>query len=447
MAKNHYIKNDLSATGLLIIIAILTYAMTLGLNIFLANYMSIRLYGEYNLTFRIMLIASSLVLLGTANSAKKFFSLYQSQQDQQTLYRYVAWNFRLLIKSSLLFLSFVVAIFVGLYLLNIFDAYKDHYLLIAYGLFATPLYAINLLFVNYIASKNSPILATFLKNAFVNIILLLLFFIAASLGNVNKIDEHIVLATWLIGFLLLTIISIAIIGFKIPYFLSHSVKHLIASQRDEKEKVWLKTSLTMIMANLFFFFTMAVDLLSIKIIRPHPHSLAFYSAALTISAFIWSIPLITYNLVKPRIAVLIQQENGQQQLQQTLNTIFNASLTMAIITGIVIMALSHYLLLAFGKSYNQADVSIALLLLVIAACINIIGTAAMSVLIYSDYEGLALKLTSIELVLIVSLTLLFTYLFGIVGTAMATLINSVVKSLISTTMVRKKLALKSIGIF
>src|SRR3990167_8459949 len=395
---------------ILLLIGIFGYLFKFLFNMFLARHLGSVLYGDFSVAFRIFRVASVFMVFGTNSSAKRFFSKYIKTNQSTTASQYLIWNLRIILISSFAFLIllflFTMIIFV-LHIVHIHDIKKFH--LAIYMLWIAPIGAISSLLTSYLLCNNNIYWSAFFKTIgkyMIGFFLLMptIFFMGKTLNN-NTL--------WL---LILSIFIILVIAEWILILTKMSTLF-----KTSIEKLFQKSS--------------------VAIQEKKEDVVGFYGAALTISGVLWVTKQSVFQFVSPQISTFIDSRAGKNKLQSLVNKtqLFNLFINL-IITACIIFYTTP-ILQSFGPDFLQTKITLWILLG--AGMIATINTAAPKLLAYSGFEKYLIYSGVVEFLVMLIFGCIFIYIWSINGAALATLLSLLIRLIITSVIVQKKLKLKS----
>jgi O-antigen/teichoic acid export membrane protein len=432
-------KNALVTLG----ITLAGYAVRFGVNLFLARTFSPELYGNYSLAVKLLLLISTISLLGTNNSIFRFFSLYLRANDKTKAFTFLQWNLHFISRAFVSCVILSVLLFstlISLHLLGIKSIQTYH--VVVYMLLITPVAGMATLFYSYLIGVQYNRIATLLRNLMAYIIEFCAFMGALYLLNMTANNVMIagVLCT---SFAILVILFICLLRANLGKNFTRSLLNFW-HKPQQPDPSWQKTSLNLAFSNIMFLITATTDLVIIDILISNKTMVGYYAAALTISMLLFYLPGSIFQTVRPLISSLIKTPEGKQQLVKKLR---NAnyllfSLLIPLATGMIIFGKS--LLIYFGPAYIVAYP--ALVLCVITMVVICSAFASIVLLTNAGNVRHLLYINLTEVLLLISSGLLLTWRFGIVGMAAASLLAALVKAGLYLYLSQKTLGIKSLGI-
>src|SRR3990167_181375 len=428
---------------ILLLIGIFGYLFKFLFNMFLARHLGSVLYGDFSVAFRIFRVASVFMVFGTNSSAKRFFSKYIKTNQSTTASQYLIWNLRIILISSFAFLIllflFTMIIFV-LHIVHIHDIKKFH--LAIYMLWIAPIGAISSLLTSYLLCNNNIYWSAFFKTIgkyMIGFFLLMptIFFMGKTLNN-NTL--------WLLIlsiFIILVIAEWILILTKMSTLFKTSIEKLFqkSSVAIQEKKEWLSVSSHLILNQFIFLIIQALGIVLLEIIDKREDVVGFYGAALTISGVLWVTKQSVFQFVSPQISTFIDSRAGKNKLQSLVNKtqLFNLFINL-IITACIIFYTTP-ILQSFGPDFLQTKITLWILLG--AGMIATINTAAPKLLAYSGFEKYLIYSGVVEFLVMLIFGCIFIYIWSINGAALATLLSLLIRLIITSVIVQKKLKLKS----
>ncbi|MDP1614340.1 MAG: hypothetical protein Q8L68_00935 [Methylococcales bacterium] len=423
-----------------VLLAFLGYAAKYALNIVLAHHLSSRLLGDFNIALRTLGLLTAFALMGTHTASKRFVSHYLHHHRNDMLEDYIAWNFRFIRISFTVCVVVAITAYLVMHALHIWHIkdIRDYHLAI-YMLWVAPLAALWTLLSSYLLCANYPILSQIFQNT-KNILYIVLFFFLVLWLKIAVDRDSLFL---LIGtsILLLCIVELGVIIKKTPFLFTIIRRACLLKKPRRVHPDWMRVSFRLICSGLIFVVICAIDLILVKLIVPAENAAGLYAVALTIASFVFVIPQNLFTLIKTKMSRLMMTKSGQKRLGRELRTLNRFSLATILLFGGVIFLFSKALLLHFGGIYLEAES--VLLILVFGFMVGAYAHAATAVLAYGGYETLLLRVSIIELTVFMILGIVLTYCFGIIGTALATTLTMVLKTVLFNSVVYRAAQIKA----
>lgn len=427
----------------LIFISIVGYFSAYLFNLVLAHYLTPVRLGECNLAIRTLDILASLTLLGTNISSRRFLSRFLTRYDEQALQAYIKWNIQLLTASFIICLALAFTSYFVMHALHIWHI-KDikTYHMAIYMLWVAPLAALFLLLNSYLLCADYVIMSNLLQN--LKIIFYILFFLIITLFAAPNFHALSVSSIFFMSFFVLVFIEFKFITRYTPALFNVIIQAVFYNQQVENPKDWLTVSLRMVMNNLLYLFLVTIDLILVQFISPNKASVGLYAVALTIVSAIMIIPKNIQGALKAHISVLLEGRQGHAQLQKKINLLNRYTLGIILLISGVILMFSNQLLSHFGHIYLQAEQT--LVILTVAYMIAGFSQSATTLITYSGQEKLLLKISILEIIVLIVSGIIMTYLYDITGTAIATLLAMLFKACIFHTQAYRKVGIITFAI-
>jgi O-antigen/teichoic acid export membrane protein len=132
-----------------------------------------------------------------------------------------------------------------------------------------------------------------------------------------------------------------------------------------------------------------------------------------------------------------------QDLQRMVRIVMAASalVTLPVLLGLVFFG--HYILRLYGPTFDAAY-PVLMVLAAASAWVSLVGSLAGFLLTMTDYQREAARIIGLSAALNLVLTLILTPMFGMMGTATATLIATVSRGLGLAIFIRRRMGLRLI---
>lgn len=423
-----------------VLLAVVGYAAKYALNILLAHHLSSRLLGDFNIALRALGLLTSFALMGTHTASKRFVSHYLQHHRKDMLEDYIIWNFRLIRITFVLCVVVAISSYLVMHALHIWHIkdIRDYHLAI-YMLWVAPLAALWTLLSSYLLCANYPILYQIFQNT-KNILYIVLFSFLVIWLKI-ALDRDLLFLLIGTSILLLCILELVVIIKKTP-FLFTLIRRACSMKKPRRvHPDWMRVSFRLICSGLIFVLICAMDLIMVKLIVPADNAAGLYVVALTIASFVFVIPQNLFTLIKTKMSRLMMTKSGHRRIERELRTLNRFSLMTILLFGGGILCFSKALLLHFGGIYLEAET--ALLILVFGFMIGAYAHAATAVLAYGGYEKILLRVSIIEFTVFIILGIVLTYCFGIIGTAIATMLTMVLKTVLFNSAVYRAVQIKA----
>lgn len=412
----------------LMLVALFGYISRYIFNAVLSHYLQPSLFGDFNIAVRVLGILTSFALLGTNYSTKRFFSRYLHRHDENGLQNYIQWNLNIIRLPFILCVVVALAAYIIMRELHVWHL-KDiqTYHLAIYMFWVAPVAALLSLLSTYLLCAEHPIFYKLMTNM-VYFIATFIFLIIVYTFDIS-FNGYWLVSVLFLSFTGLVFVTILFIIKKTPYlFQSFSIAmHSKALKFVHPD--WKVVSMRMAANGLISLIIFSIDLIILELISPIEDSVGLYAAALTISTFLIVIPQNLYAMLSIQVHELCSTLEGRKKLEESIMRLNRNSMVITIFFGVAMLMGSKTLLLHFGSIYLQAE-SI-LKILIVGFIVNAFGQAPVTVLSYGGHEKWMVRISTIELLTLLILCSLLTYFFGIVGTATATSLTLISKTLLS----------------
>jgi O-antigen/teichoic acid export membrane protein len=409
-------------------ISIFGYLSEYGFNVILTHYLNKVQYGDINIALRILTILSTLALLGTHASSKRFMSQYLHFDQKKKLRSYIHWNMRTIKTSFTICIMVAIVSYTVMHLLHIWHIKNiKTYHLAFYMLWLAPLASILNLLNSYISSAKHPIVSSFFINA-ISLSYGVFFIIIVLLFNIKPNTPLVLLGIITLGLLFLIILNLCFIQIKIPQLILHMFAAFSLRKKKNKGSSWSKASICLILSDMFYLLIFSISLILLKLFSPHAESAGLFAAVLTIIFALLIIPQDIYIPLRTEIAHFLLTNKKKMYLESQLRDLNRISCIITLIIAGSIFMFSKTLLHHLGVNYIQ--VAYVLHILIIGFIMGAIAEPAKTVLAYSGNESATLIISFVEISTIIILGSILTYYFNIVGTAIATTITITLRALL-----------------
>lgn len=424
----------------LMIMSIIGYLSKYGFSLLLSHHLTPRRFGEFSISIRILGILTTLALLGTNISARRFLARFLQINDLNSAQIYLQWNMRLIYRSFFLCFFVGLAAYIIMHLLHIWHIQDiQNYHMALYMLWVAPVAALFALLDSYLLCADYTALSNFLnniRNTFYIIVFFIFFVFFKAKVHVFMISIVLFVATSI-----LLLIEIFFIAHKTPSLSKNLLLALNNKQSTTVNKTWLGVSLRLALNNLMFLIVCTGDLFIVQFIYPQEADVAKYAVVLTIASAIFVIPQNLYSSIKGKISRLIETQDGRHTLEQEIKILNRYSVAIILILGSSILLCSRTLLAYFGPIYTEAQMP--LIIVTIGFMVGGYAQAGVMLIAYSGNEKIALRISIIELTALIIPGIILTYMFGITGTAYATSLAIITKTILFHVECYNKLRIRS----
>lgn len=337
--KNKIEKNPLFKQSLItLVLRVFGIATLFGFTLFITNYYSENVVGEYETIRTFLLVIGSIVLLGTEQSILFYAGKYQAVQNLNGLKKVYFKMLRILIFSTAS-ASFIYLIIPKSIILDFFNYDEVTYTNIKSCFYILFFYVLTLLNTEVLRALNY----IYVSEIFRNILKYLPVFIGAFLllfyGNPNWLVKF-----YLYGFVLLSIVTTVMI------YISFKKNDIEFVHPTTKEI--FKTSYPMALSSLCFFLMISFDIFLLKKYYSNDQ-VAFYATAVKLFTVL-SMVIVAVNVnVAPKIATLYEQKN-MIELKLLLNKSKKMIFYTNLIIGIILIVFGKFILSLFGENYVAA---------------------------------------------------------------------------------------------
>jgi O-antigen/teichoic acid export membrane protein len=408
------------------------YLLRYSLNAFLAHHFPPAFYGDFSIATRVLILSATVTLLGTNSSVHRFFSSYLRDKDHVQVSQYLQWNLRFIFRAFIVCVAFGILLFLAMGLLHKLGI-KDFatYHLAVYMLWVAPLAALTQLFFNLLIGTGKANLSNFISSLLRNV-LMIIFYVTALLFLDVPVNNFLVITIAIIALLLINIVQVWFLSKDLgPTFFSiiKNTKQETNDNMDTSE--WKKVSLKLAMSSLIYLIISSLDLIIVETVHPFEDDVGFYAAILMISGLIHLITATCYQSFRPIVNNLLKSAEGIIELKQKLRAANLVFFSLAGGTAILLIIFGHECLAIFGKNY--VHVYPVLVISIVGMIFISCATSATILLSYSGGEKILLVINICELIVLIIAGVLLTWWLGIIGTAIATLIAGLTKSILFLT--------------
>lgn len=412
------------------------------LTMYLTHHITPRLYGEFAVAMRVLMLASTLALLGTNLTSRRFLSAFLKQHQESKIQSYISWNLRVV---TLSFLASIV--FAGLLLSTMGFMHHAHikhiktYHLCVYMLWITPCLASTLLLRSFLLCAQQhylPPISDIAKSLLqLAVIAGAVYFFSVDLTRIT-ITLLILLAVLILLFFEMMTLRVSLPAFFTKDTLRFWKKKL------EVDKQWFATSQQLILTNFLYLFISLSDLIIVAIGTKTPENTGKYAVALTISGIIYVAVNCTYNVVKSKISTFLEVTQDKKTLQKLITSTNYVAITAIIILFFLLSFFAKPLLFLFGATYTS--VKFIFIIITFNNCLYACSIPYRLILGYAGNQKLLVKISVVASVAQICVLLPVTFFFGILGTALGSTLIALlflIPGLIST----QRIGIKSLSIF
>ena len=374
------------------------------LSLFLTNYYSADLVGQYDFVRSAMMILSGISILGTDQAIIYYSGILTSSKSSGQLKRiYFKMTSLIFIICAILYIPILL---ISEQEINKIFNKPESYNLINLAFQGLLFYSITMLNIDTIRALKHTLISELFRNI---IRYTPFFFFSVIIYSIGK-PEYLV-KCFVYSFVLLFVSSTAIVF--ILFFKKQTPQ---ATSEVYSIKDIFKTSYPMALSAISYFLMQSIDILFLGSFDSF-ETIAYYSVAVKI-ATVTSLALISVNIViAPKIAQIYNDKNFLE-LKSMIRKATRISLAICIPFLVIVFLFSESILLMFGERYILAKN--AFLILLLAQLFNsVFGPSAL----YLNMTGRQKKLNMIlfiSLIINVILNLILIPEFGMVGAAVGT---------------------------
>ena len=431
---------------LVLLIPLFSYAIKYAYNVLLAHLLKGGLYGDFTIGLKTLIFFSSLMLLGTATTSKRFLSAYLQKHNEATQLDYVRWNLRLIAKSFIFFMSCLIVLVIVMMLLHVFS-YKEFtgYHIAVYMVFLSPLYAVASLLIIYTECGDNVYWYNLLSRNGIPIVYILVFLVEYFVFSSHFSNVTLWLIS-LITLFILNIISLILAFFYLPNIVFKNIVGLnkIFSYDIVVSSEWNKASKHFIISENLFIIVNIISLYIIKLCASDTFAVNEYAVIVAIGIFVWTISGCIAARLEPVIYSCFK-ENNKKNLQKYLNQCSWMNFLVSSCATVLLIYFGKDILRTFGADYSTPALSEALIILLLGYYIGTFGQLANRLLALSGNEVWLIYITIVELTLIVVLGVMLTIKYNVTGMVIAETITIIFKVLFYIIVSYLKTGVKTVG--
>jgi len=415
MFNSKLIKNSLNV----LLLRVSGVALMFFLSLFLTNFYSANLVGQYDFVRSTIMILSGFSLLGT-NQAIIYYSGVLTSNNSFGSIKSIYFKMVSLVFITCCFLYIPFLLVSEDFINQIFNK-PESYLLIEISIQGLLFYSITMLNIDTIRALKKTVVSELFRNLF----RYTPFFLFSIILYLIDTPEDLVI--WFIyGFLLLCIISTAVV-----FFTLFNKDFPNTSNKEYSTKEIVNTSYPMALSAISYFLMQSIDVLFLGVFDTF-ESIAYYSVAVKL-ATVTSLALISVNIViAPKIAKIYNDKNFSE-LKSMIRKATRINVLISVPILLILFSLSDFLLSMFGSNYILAK-NAFLILLIFQLFNSISGPSALYLNMTGRQKTLnVILLGSLLINIILNLTLIPK--FGMAGAALATTISLIASKLTASAVV------------
>ena len=394
-------------------------ALMFCLSLFLTNYYSAEIVGQYDFVRSTIMILSGISLIGT-NQAIIYYSGVLTSKNSFGSIKNIYFKMVSLVFIICSFLYIPLLLVSEDFINQIFNK-QESYDLIELSVQGLIFYSITMLNIDTIRALKKTTTSELFRNLF-RYTPFLLFSIILYL-----IDRPEDLVVWFIySFVVLCVVSTAAV-----FVLLLKKDFPATTTQKYSTKDIIKTSYPMALSAISYFLMQSIDILFLGAFDTF-ESIAYYSVAVKI-ATVTSLALISVNIViAPKIAKIYNDRNFSE-LKSMIRKATRINVLISSPILLILFFFPDFLLSMFGDNYTLAKN--AFLVLLIAQFFNSITGPSALYLNMTGRQKILNFILLISLLINVILNVILIPKFGMVGAASATTISFVISKLIASAVV------------
>jgi len=442
MKLRTYLKKDLELICrlfkkhiVILSLILISYLATYGLNLFLANLLKPRLYGDISIVFQILLFSLPFALLGTELSMMHYLPKYLEEKDYGLASGFLRWNLKTFFITALCIFGLgLIALVITSIVGNYMGASSEDFHIVLFSFWLIPLFALIILQSTLLQTLKRYFLAASFRGFAVSFMIFLTIMLFLSTFE----------NTWVGGyrrpFSILMCVGIAyliIIGFQFYLIYQKLPREIYHAKPHYQKKRWLYHSTEMLGSFVGYTALAAIQIVLLEIMSHDEVIVGHFASIIVIGSSIMVFALAVDLFMNPHISSLV--EKNKTHLQSMLDIVNIFKLIPAALIGLIVVIFGETLLEHFGKSFVGAYP--ALIILLFGYLVGLALSSTMPLLVYSGHHMLNFKISIIQIVAIVALSLIFIPLFGIEGAALALSLTILIAGTLRLYFVRKFLGI------
>ena len=394
-------------------------ALMFCLSLFLTNYYSAEIVGQYDFVRSTIMILSGISLIGT-NQAIIYYSGVLTSKNSFGSIKNIYFKMVSLVFIICSFLYIPLLLVSEDFINQIFNK-QESYDLIELSVQGLIFYSITMLNIDTIRALKKTTTSELFRNLFRYTPFLLFSIILYA------IDRPEDLVVWFIySFVVLCVVSTAAV-----FVLLLKKDFPATTTQKYSTKDIIKTSYPMALSAISYFLMQSIDILFLGAFDTF-ESIAYYSVAVKI-ATVTSLALISVNIViAPKIAKIYNDRNFSE-LKSMIRKATRINVLISSPILLILFFFPDFLLSMFGDNYTLAKN--AFLVLLIAQFFNSITGPSALYLNMTGRQKILNFILLISLLINVILNVILIPKFGMVGAASATTISFVISKLIASAVV------------
>lgn len=345
--KNPFVLQSLK-TMFLRIIGVVTL---FGFSLFLTHNYDPKIIGQFDFIRMVLLVLSSICVLGTDQSILYFTGILKSRNEIQKL-KAIYKKIVVIIFALCLLMLFVFFV-IGQNSINIFFNDKSTYVLMAKAIIALFFYSITLFNTETIRALDKVYIAELFRNTFK--------YVSVIFGAIILFYYHqeaYLVDTFLIGFVALAIITTIII-FRL--FKKQNGDLILSNDTNSfSYSLIAHKSYPMAISSLAIFLMMTFDIVFLKKFKGD-ETVAYYAIAMKLVSILFMINNSVYISVSLKIAQLYT-DNNKKELSKALKQSARMIVALTLPVVLFVCLFSENILYFFGENYTQSKQALLILM-------------------------------------------------------------------------------------
>ena len=345
--KNPFVLQSLK-TMFLRIIGVVTL---FGFSLFLTHNYDPKIIGQFDFIRMVLLVLSSICVLGTDQSILYFTGILKSRNEIQKL-KAIYKKIVVIIFALCLLMLFVFFV-IGQNSINIFFNDKSTYVLMAKAIIALFFYSITLFNTETIRALDKVYIAELFRNTFK--------YVSVIFGAIILFYYHqeaYLVDTFLIGFVALAIITTIII-FRL--FKKQDGDLILSNDTNSFSYSFIAhKSYPMAISSLAIFLMMTFDIVFLKKFKGD-ETVAYYAIAMKLVSILFMINNSVYISVSLKIAQLYT-DNNKKELSKALKQSARMIVALTLPVVLFVCLFSENILYFFGENYTQSKQALLILM-------------------------------------------------------------------------------------
>jgi len=407
-------------------IIIVGYLIRMVVDVLLARWLGVDIYGDYALTMRILWFTAVLVMLGMHEAVIKYIPKYISEKKWGNVRGLLLQSFKILLGMGLLAVV-LGTLCAGVLLILVKADYIKHEFIhpIFFVLWLVPLFAFAIFFGNVLRSLNR-LAAALIPLEIVLYSLLVVGVFVLLLGIVKLTVLHVV---FIFGFSLVSVIFIQLVSlyFSLPKQVMR-VPAVFFSRR------WLRVSRHFMFVGLGYESIKLVDIWFLEILAKKENSVGMFAAATLILGVYYVVSRSLQAIFAPMIAPLILNKD-HKALQSLMNVGNMILLATAFIFVAAIVIFGKNILSLFGQEFLIGYWP--LVIVASSAFFTAMSNMSWTILMYSGHQKLITRITLIMFVVVCVVDVILIPHIGIYGAALSVLLSQMVSAIFCVVLVRR----------